>query len=96
MIRTKVAGAALGTMLVLGGTASVAGATDEDAPLDNPVTEDTNADDEGGFDDWGLLGLLGLLGLGGLAGRKRQDTVTTRRTTGTTTGTGTGTGSAAR
>jgi MYXO-CTERM domain-containing protein len=47
------------------------------------VTEDTNADDEGGFDDWGLLGLLGLLGLGGLAGKKRQDTVTTRRTTGT-------------
>ena len=93
MIRTKVAGAALGTMLVLGGTASAASATEDDAPLDNPVTEDTNADDEGGFDDWGLLGLLGLLGLGGLA-KKRQDTVTTRRTTGTT-GT-TGTGSSAR
>jgi MYXO-CTERM domain-containing protein len=93
MIRTKVAGAALGTTLLFGALApAVAAQEDDDAPLDNPVTEDTNADDEGGFDDWGLLGLLGLLGLGGLAGRKRQDTVTTtRRTTGTT-----GTGSTTR
>ena len=90
MIRTKVAGAALGTMLVLGGTASAASATDDDAPADNPLTEDTNADDDGGFDDWGLLGLLGLLGLGGLAKKRQDTTVTTRRTTGTTGTTGTG------
>lgn len=37
--------------------------------IDNPVDEN----DDGGFDDWGLLGLLGLVGLAGLAGRKRHD-----------------------
>jgi len=36
------------------------------AAVDNPVDEN----DDGGFDDWGLLGLLGLLGLAGL---KRRD-----------------------
>lgn len=88
MIRNKLAGAAVGA-LVLGGVAvPSAAAQEDDAPLDNPVTEDTNADDEGGFDDWGLLGLLGLLGLGGLA-KKRNDDVVVRRDT--TTGTGSST-----
>jgi hypothetical protein len=38
----------------------------------------TNANDDGGFDDWGLLGLLGLAGLMG-RGRKDRGTVDTRR-----------------
>jgi len=37
--------------------------------VDNPVDDN----DEGGFDDWGLLGLLGLIGLAGL--RRRDDHV---------------------
>ena len=41
--------------------------------VDNPMDEN----DEGGFDDWGLLGLLGLAGLAGLTGRKRNDAVRT-------------------
>ena len=40
----------------------------EVAAVDNPVDEN----DDGGFDDWGLLGLLGLLGLAGLKRRARQ------------------------
>ena len=44
--------------------------------IDNPVDEN----DEGGFDDWGLLGLLGLAGLAGLAGRKRDDDRTNTHT----------------
>ena len=87
MIRNKLAGAAVGTLLLGGVAVPSAAAQEEDAPLDNPVTEDTNADDEGGFDDWGLLGLLGLLGLGGLA-KKRNDDVVRRDTT---TGTGSST-----
>ena len=43
--------------------------------IDNPVDEN----DEGGFDDWGLLGLLGLSGLAGLKGRDRNDNRTTTR-----------------
>lgn len=87
MIRNKLAGAVVGALLLGGVTAPSAWATEgDDAPLDNPVTEDTNADDGGGFDDWGLLGLLGLLGLAGLAGKKRNDDVVVRRDT--TTGTG--------
>ncbi|MET0145891.1 MAG: WGxxGxxG family protein [Ilumatobacteraceae bacterium] len=39
------------------------------AVVDNPVDEN----DDGGFDDWGLLGLLGLLGLVGL--KRRNDRV---------------------
>jgi len=34
--------------------------------IDNPMDEN----DDGGFDDWGLLGLLGLAGLAGLARKK--------------------------
>ena len=41
------------------------------AAVDNPADEN----DEGGFDDWGLLGLLGLLGLAGL--KRRDNTVRT-------------------
>jgi len=41
------------------------------AAVDNPVDEN----DDGGFDDWGLLGLLGLLGLAGL--KRRNDRVVT-------------------
>lgn len=89
MMKTKVVGAVLGTMLVVGFAPAVA--AQEDAPLDNPVTEDTDSDDEGGFDDWGLLGLLGLGGLAGLAKKRGNDVVTTRRDTGTT-----GTGSTTR
>ena len=88
MIRNKLAGAAVGALLLGGVTAPGAWATEgDDAPVDNPVTEDTNADDGGGFDDWGLLGLLGLLGLAGLA-KKRNDDVVRRDTT---TGTGSST-----
>lgn len=84
-MRTKIAAGALGTVLWVG-VAAPAHATDgDDAPVDNPITEDTNSDDGGGFDDWGLLGLLGLLGLGGLAGKKRRDDVVTTRATGSTT-----------
>lgn len=79
MIKNKVAGAVLGSLLLVGVTAPAVAAE----PLDNPVTEDTNTDDEGGFDDWGLLGLLGLLGLAGLKKHKHDDVVTTRRETGT-------------
>ena len=89
MIRNKLAGAAVGTLLLGGVAVPSAAAQEEDAPLDNPVTEDTNADDGGGFDDWGLLGLLGLLGLAGLAGKKRNDDVVRRDTT-------SGTGSTSR
>ncbi|MET0323670.1 MAG: WGxxGxxG family protein [Ilumatobacteraceae bacterium] len=39
------------------------------AAVDNPVDQN----DDGGFDDWGLLGLLGLLGLAGL--KRRDDRV---------------------
>ena len=85
MLRNKLAAAAAGALLVGGLSAPSAFAQEEDAPLDNPVTEDTNADDEGGFDDWGLLGLLGLLGLAGL--KKRNDDVVVRRDT--TTGSST-------
>lgn len=89
MVRNKLAGAAVGALLLGGVVAPSASAqSEEDAPLDNPVTEDTNADDEGGFDDWGLLGLLGLLGLAGLA-KKRNDDVVVRRDA--TTGTGSST-----
>ena len=35
-------------------------------------------DDDGGFDDWGLLGLLGLAGLLG-RGKRDRDVVETRR-----------------
>ena len=38
----------------------------------DPVVEE---EDEGGFDDWGLLGLLGLAGLAGL--KKREPEVRT-------------------
>lgn len=89
MVRNKLACAAVGALLFGGVAAPSASAqSEDDAPLDNPVTEDTNADDEGGFDDWGLLGLLGLLGLAGLA-KKRNDDVVVRRDT--TTGTGSST-----
>lgn len=84
MIKNKVASAALGSLLFVGVTApAVAAQSEDDAPLDNPLTEDTNSDDEGGFDDWGLLGLLGLLGLAGLKKQRNDDVVTTRRDTGT-------------
>lgn len=47
--------------------------------VDNPV----DSNDEGGFDDWGLLGLAGLIGLAGLAGRNRTATVYDRDRTAT-------------
>jgi hypothetical protein len=40
----------------------------------------TVADDDGGFDDWGLFGLLGLLGLGGLFRRPKPVVHDTDRT----------------
>lgn len=36
-------------------------------------------EEEGGFDDWGLLGLLGLAGLGGLLKRPERDVRTVDR-----------------
>ena len=41
------------------------------------VNNPADANDSGGFDDWGLLGLLGLAGLAGL--KRRNDHVTTVR-----------------
>lgn len=59
-------------------TAGAAQAQDTDTDVvDAPTVQtDGDADDEGGFDDWGLLGLLGLLGLAGL--RRQPDRVVTR------------------
>ncbi|MBA2276169.1 MAG: WGxxGxxG-CTERM domain-containing protein [Chloroflexia bacterium] len=37
------------------------------------VAQTAEEEDEGGFDDWGLLGLLGLIGLAGL--RRREPKV---------------------
>ncbi len=81
MRKPLAAGAVSLALLLAGATAADAQETDpNDVPaVDNPVDEN----DDGGFDDWGLLGLLGLGGLAGLAGRKRDD-----RTRTTTTGTG--------
>jgi MYXO-CTERM domain-containing protein len=47
-------------------------------PVSNPYANGYNEvlplepEDDGGFNDWGLLGLLGLLGLFGLAGRRER------------------------
>jgi hypothetical protein len=47
--------------------------------ISQTTTDQTMArDDNGGFDDWGLLGLLGLAGLMGRKKRDR-DVVDTRR-----------------
>jgi MYXO-CTERM domain-containing protein len=64
--------AAVTAALAIGPAASTSATTPPDDPndvgaIDNPVDEN----DDGGFDDWGLLGLIGLLGLFGLAGRQR-------------------------
>ncbi len=48
----------------------------QDTDTDPPAVQTTEVEeDEGGFDDWGLLGLLGLLGLAGL--RRQPDRVVT-------------------
>ena len=44
--------------------------------IDNPLDEN----DDGGFDDWGLIGLLGLLGLLGLKRRHEPTRVEVDRT----------------
>jgi hypothetical protein len=46
------------------------------AAVDNPIDEN----DDGGFDDWGLIGLLGLLGLLGLKRRNEPTRVDVDRT----------------
>ena len=61
------------TMLLLGGSAVPAMAQ---TATDQTTTRDM--DDDGGFDDWGLLGLLGLAGLMG-RGRKDRTVTDTRR-----------------
>lgn len=68
MMRHKIAGAGLGTLLLLGGLAEPLAAQEEEDVVDQVVDDEK---DEGGFDDWGLLGLLGLAGLAGLA--KKRD-----------------------
>ncbi len=61
--------------LLLSGATVQAQDTDTDA-IDSPAAQvDETVEDEGGFDDWGLLGLLGLLGLAGL--RRQPDRVVT-------------------
>jgi len=55
--------------IVTGGSVSAQTATE--VPVS--AQAQTEDEDDGGFDDWGLLGLLGLLGLAGL--RKRPDHV---------------------
>ncbi|MDQ3779802.1 MAG: WGxxGxxG-CTERM domain-containing protein [Chloroflexota bacterium] len=61
--------------LLLSGAVVQAQDTDTDA-VDPPAAQvDEVVEDEGGFDDWGLLGLLGLLGLAGL--RRQPDRVVT-------------------
>lgn len=42
----------------------------QDATEVPAAAQTTEEEDEGGFDDWGLLGLLGLIGLAGL---RRQE-----------------------
>ena len=49
---------------------STAGATIAQAAATTDTATAESGQDEGGFDDWGLLGLLGLAGLLGL---KRKD-----------------------
>lgn len=70
-MRKLIAGVALTAALGLGPIAA-AGAQNNDPndvrSVDNPVDQNDN----GGFDDWGLLGLLGLAGLAGLARRDRH------------------------
>jgi MYXO-CTERM domain-containing protein len=61
------------TMLVFAGSAVPALAQ---TATDQTTTRDM--DDDGGFDDWGLLGLLGLAGLMG-RGRKDRTVTDTRR-----------------
>jgi len=58
-------GALLAMVLFAGSAVPVIAQT-----TDRPVTRDM--DDDGGFDDWGLLGLLGLAGL---MGRGKKDRV---------------------
>jgi MYXO-CTERM domain-containing protein len=60
-------------MLVFAGSAMPAVAQ---TATDQTTTRDMN--DDGGFDDWGLLGLLGLAGLLG-RGRKDRTVTDTRR-----------------
>lgn len=68
----------LAAALITGGNAGSAMAQD-DVVVGSPAMA---ADDDEGFDDWGLLGLLGLLGLAGLTRRDHNDhrhTTTTTR-----------------
>lgn len=52
---------------------STSGSVSAQTATEVPEAAQVEEEDEGGFDDWGLLGLLGLLGLAGL--RKRPDHV---------------------
>lgn len=66
--RAALQAVALALALTLGSLAAVpAGAQEETQPV--------AAEEDNGFDDWGLLGLLGLLGLAGL--RRREPEVRT-------------------
>lgn len=75
--------------LLLLGAVAVQPATAQDAATEVATeaaeTVDTAADtvggdDDGGFNDWGLLGLIGLLGLGGLFRRPQPVVHDTDRT----------------
>lgn len=75
--RTLLQATAIGCALTFGSlglTAVVA----QDTP-DAPAAEE----EDGGFDDWGLLGLLGLAGLAGLRKRSEPEVRTVDRPVGT-------------
>ncbi len=59
-------------LLLASGVGSAAAQT----ATDQTMTRDM--DDDGGFDEWGLLGLLGLAGLLGRKGRDRDGAETRR------------------
>ncbi|MDP8916578.1 MAG: WGxxGxxG-CTERM domain-containing protein, partial [Pseudomonadota bacterium] len=63
------------------GDDAAARAEDDTAARDDEPAQ--TAEDEGGFDDWGLLGLLGLAGLLGLRRGDRYEPVSAARTTDT-------------
>jgi MYXO-CTERM domain-containing protein len=63
------------TALALALTFSGAAVTDVAAQDTTPTTQE----DDGGFDDWGLLGLLGLAGLLGLKRREEHADVRVER-----------------
>ena len=69
LIMTTVVAAGLTVMPAVAFATTPPNDPNDVSAVDNPVDQN----DDGGFDDWGLLGLLGLLGLAGL--KRRDDRV---------------------